>query len=114
MGDVIVWWIALQLLGLASVPVAAVLLRALPDRGYTLSKPLGLMLAGWLAYTVAMLKIAQFDRLLVTICFLVLAAFSLFLLLRNGRSLFYELRDHFTKPSTLRYVLVAEILFALA
>jgi YYY domain-containing protein len=114
MGDAIVWWIALQLLGLAAVPIAAVLLRALPDRGYTLSKPLGLMLTGWLAYTVAMLKIAQFDRLLVTICLVVVAAFSLFLLLRNGRALFYELRDHYTKPATLRYVLVAEVLFALA
>ena len=114
MGDAIVWWIALQLLGLAAVPIAAVLLRALPDRGYTLSKPLGLMLTGWLAYIVAMLKIAQFDRLLVTLCLLVVAAFSVFLLLRNGRALLYELRDHFSRPSTLRYVLVAELLFAIA
>src|SRR5260221_4459405 len=102
MGDAIVWWIALQLLGLAAVPIAAVLLRALPDWGYTLSKPLGLMLAGWLAYTVAMLKIAQFDRLLMTICLLVMATFSIFLLLRNGPALYYDFRDHFTKPSTLR------------
>jgi len=114
MGDAIVWWIALQLLGLAAVPIAAVLLRALPDRGYTLSKPLGLMLTGWLAYMAAMLKIAQFDRLLVTICLLVVAAFSVFLLLRNGRALLYDLRDHFSKPSTLRFVLVAELLFAIA
>jgi YYY domain-containing protein len=114
MGDAIVWWIALQLLGLAAVPIAAVLLRALPDRGYTLSKPLGLMLTGWLAYMVAMLKIAQFDRLLVTLCLLVVAAFSVFLLLRNGRALLYELRDHFSRPATIRYVVTAELLFALA
>ena len=68
MGDVLVWWLALQLLGLAAVPIAGVLLRALPDRGYTLTKPLGLLLTGWLAYTLAMLKIVQFDRLLVTLC----------------------------------------------
>ena len=114
MGDAIVWWITLQLLGLAAVPIAAVLLRALPDRGYTLSKPLGLMLTGWLAYTVAMLKIAQFDRLLVTICLLVVAAFSVFLLLRQGRALLYELRDHFTKGVNVRYVVISEVVFALA
>src|SRR6266566_20476 len=114
MGDAIVWWIALQLLGLAAIPIAAVLLRALPDRGYTLSKPLGLLLTGWLAYTLAMLKIAQFDRLWVTICLLLVAGFSLFLLLRNGRVLWYDLRDHFSNPANVRYVLVAELLFALA
>src|SRR5512133_1374017 len=114
MVDAIVWWITLQLLGLAAIPIAAVLLRALPDRGYTLSKPLGLLLTGWLAYTLAMLKIAQFDRLLVTLCLLVVAAFSLFLLLRNGRALLYDLRDHFSSRGTMRYVVVAELLFALA
>ncbi|MEO8285531.1 MAG: DUF2298 domain-containing protein [Chloroflexota bacterium] len=114
MGDAIVWWIALQLLGLAAIPIAAVLLRALPDRGYTMSKPLGLLLAGWLAYALAMLKVAQFDRLLVIICLLLVACFSLFLLLRRGRTLLGELRDHYTSAATLRYVLVAEVLFALA
>src|SRR4051812_32556941 len=112
MGDVLVWWLALQLLGLAAIPVAGVLLRALPDRGYTLTKPLGLLLTGWLAYTLAMLKIVQFDRILVTLCLIAVAAFSLFLILRNGRALYYDLSEYYR--SHWRYVLVAEVIFALA
>ncbi len=41
------WWILIELIGLAAWPLAARLLRFLPDRGYTASKPLGLLLASY-------------------------------------------------------------------
>ncbi len=114
MGDAIVWWIALQLIGLASVPIGAVLLRALPDRGYSVSKPLGLLLVGWLAYTLAMVRVLHFDRISLTLCLLIVAGFSLYLLLRNGRSLLYDLREHFSSRHTQIYVVVCEVIFLIA
>jgi YYY domain-containing protein len=36
------WYVALQLMALAGLPLVVCLLRGLPDRGYPLSKPLGL------------------------------------------------------------------------
>ena len=100
MGDAIVWWIAIELMGLAAVPVGAVLLRALPDRGYSLSKPLGILLIGWLAYTLAMLHVLHFDRLTLILCLLVLGAFSTWLLLRKDRALLNDLRAHFSTRSS--------------
>jgi len=41
------WYLALQVFGLAALPLAWRLFRHLPDRGYGVSKPLGLLLAGW-------------------------------------------------------------------
>lgn len=41
------WYLVVQLFGLAALPLCLRLLRHLPDRGYALSKPLGLLLAGW-------------------------------------------------------------------
>ena len=41
------WYIVAQTFGLAALPLCLCLFRHLPDRGYGLSKPLGLLLAGW-------------------------------------------------------------------
>ena len=38
------WWFIIQILGWVALPVAFRALRWLPDRGYTFSKPLGLLL----------------------------------------------------------------------
>jgi YYY domain-containing protein len=46
----VLWWILLQLFGLAALPLAFRLFRRLPDRGYALARPLGLLLAGYLVW----------------------------------------------------------------
>ncbi len=42
------WWLVLQLLAFSAVPLAFRLFRWLPDRGYSLSKALGLLLSSYL------------------------------------------------------------------
>jgi len=41
------WYLVVQIAGLAALPLCLRLFRNLPDRGYGVSKPLGLLLAGW-------------------------------------------------------------------
>jgi len=41
------WYAVVQAFGLAALPLCQRLFRHLPDRGYGVSKPLGLLLAGW-------------------------------------------------------------------
>ncbi len=113
MADTFLWWLTIELLGLAALPIAALLLRALPDRGYTAAKPLGLLLVGWLAYTISMLKLAPFGRGLLFVCLLLVAAFSVFLLLRGNRVMLRDMRRWASAPSFLRHILVAELLFAI-
>jgi len=50
MGELLSWWLALELVGLAGIPVTVAVLGNLPDRGWTLAKPLALILAGWLVW----------------------------------------------------------------
>ena len=57
--DIFMWWLVAQLVGLAGLPLAAWLLRALPDSGYAFAKSLGLLLAGYLAWMAAMLGLAK-------------------------------------------------------
>lgn len=50
MGELVLWWLAAELAGLAALPLAAALFANLPDRGWALSKPLGILVVGWLIW----------------------------------------------------------------
>ena len=114
MGEAIAWWITLQLLGLIAFPTASVVLRGLPDRGWAVSKVLGLLLVGWLAYTLAMMQLAQFGRGLLFLCALALAGLSAWILLRKGKEGWTDLRSYLARPGVMRYIVVAELLFTVA
>lgn len=58
--DILKWWLATQALGLVGLPLAALLLKSLPDRGYAYAKALGLLLTGYLAWLLAMFGLAPF------------------------------------------------------
>jgi YYY domain-containing protein len=47
MSQTLVWWLMMQVVGLAALPLCLVLFRRLPDRGYTLSKAFALLLVGY-------------------------------------------------------------------
>lgn len=68
MTQIFSWWLTLQLFGLAGLPLARWLFRALPDRGYAFGKSLGLLLSGYLAWLLAMLGLAPFGRGLLLAC----------------------------------------------
>jgi uncharacterized membrane protein len=44
------WWLLIQLLGLAALPLAYRLFKWLPGRGYAFAKPLGLLLTGYVLW----------------------------------------------------------------
>lgn len=47
MNEVLIWWLLIELIGLAAWPVAFRFFRNLPDRGYAFIKPLGLLLIAY-------------------------------------------------------------------
>jgi YYY domain-containing protein len=56
---VFMWWLIIQILGLAAWPLITRWLRWLPDRGYMLAKPIGLLLVSyglWILATVGLIQ----------------------------------------------------------
>jgi YYY domain-containing protein len=53
LAETVRWWAALELLALLSLPLCSRIFGALPDRGYTLSKGFGWLLASWVAWLLA-------------------------------------------------------------
>ena len=57
---VVLWWLLLEGTGLLVLPLAYRLFRRLPDRGYALAKPLGLVAVNyvlWMSSTLGFLRV---------------------------------------------------------
>src|SRR5207244_11584360 len=80
--------------------------------GYAVSKVLGILLVGLLAYTLAMMHVLAFNRLSLALCTIALAGFSAWLLYRKDRALLTQLSERFRTRRFIRYIITAEALFA--
>ena len=74
--NVLLWLITVEIIGLAVFPLAYFLLPKLSDRGYGLSKPLGILLIGYAAWILSVLNLVPSVRLTLVGLLIVLAASS--------------------------------------
>ncbi len=105
---VILWLVAVQVIALAALPLAFTLFRSLPDRGYLLAKPLGILLAAVVAWLLASLRLVEFSAWSVAFGVLVVATASVVALQFNRAEFTAFLRQH--KKS----ILFAEAVFLAA
>jgi uncharacterized protein DUF2298 len=112
LADAFVWWLTLEVLGVAAWPVAWTVMGRLPDRGWAFSKALGLLLVGYGAWLIGMFQLAPFSRASNTAMLLALIAGAAWLVLRNGRALGDEMQAFLRGQA--RYWVAAEVLFGLA
>ncbi len=107
--DFILWYLAATVAGAIAWPIGARLFGALPERGYTLARPLGLLLIGWLFWLLGSLGFLRNDAGgVVAAAVLVLAGGLLWQRLPGLRELWDWLRGN------VRLVVVSELLFLVA
>ena len=82
---VLSWLLVVELMSLLAVPIAFVLLRRLPDRGYLLAKPLGLLLVCLVVWLLASYELLAFSVTSIGVGMAVIAAVSLALLAARWR-----------------------------
>ena len=110
-GMVIAWWLIVQALGWTAWPLAFRALRWLPDRGYMLAKPLGLLLVSYMLWLLASLRVLPNNLLGIAVAWLIVAAVGLIVYRRRSSlddSLLATLRQH------ARLLVAYEVLFAVA
>lgn len=73
--NVLVWFIAVEVMGLAVLPVCYYLLPTVKDRGYSVSKPLGILIVGYLSWILSVLHILPSVQ--ITVAALVVAVGAL-------------------------------------
>lgn len=73
------WWLLLEVIGLISFPLVSRVCTGLADKGYSISKLVGLVLLTYFAWMLSSLKILPFGPISILISFLLLAALCLYL-----------------------------------
>ena len=99
------WLLALVALTVVGFPYVWLTCRALPDRGYAVSRTVGLLLVAWLAWWCGSLRMIAFGRLAIWLSLLVLAAGALAIVARHRHELASWLSSHW------RLVLLEEGVF---
>jgi YYY domain-containing protein len=107
------WYLVVQLFGLASLPLCSLILRHLPERGYTFSKPFGLLLTGWTFWLLTTLGWTHNTTggILVALVLLAAAGGAIHLVGDSGTQPDRQSRK---RRFSWRIVLVTETLFLLA
>ncbi|MFH1559860.1 MAG: DUF2298 domain-containing protein [Chloroflexota bacterium] len=100
-----IWIIWIQGLALLGLPLTLFLFKALPDRGYLLSKPLSILLAAYLAWLFASLQWMPFSRNSVLLAALLVATASLVVVYTRRVDLSAFFREN------LRLVVIGEAIF---
>ncbi|MFQ6057957.1 MAG: DUF2298 domain-containing protein, partial [Anaerolineae bacterium] len=101
----LVWWLAVELLGLVAFPIAFLVFRNLYDRGYVLTKVLGLLLVAYLAWLAASLRLLPYTRLTILLALALVALLAVYLAWRRWEGLVAFWREK------RRLILLNEALF---
>ncbi|MBC7225060.1 MAG: DUF2298 domain-containing protein, partial [Anaerolineae bacterium] len=105
---VVVWYLALAVLGAAALPLTYFLFRRLRMRGYLFARTLGLLLVGYLNWLLASLHLTQNRLFTLWLCILLVGAISYRLARRDWEGFRGWLRE------ARRFIGFGEGLFAVA
>ncbi len=83
--DIAVWWLALGVIGFITLPITSYICRNLRDHGYSISRPLGLLLLTYISWIISIF--AGYSYLSVIFSLGIIAACSLIIYLREGLTL---------------------------
>jgi len=110
--QILVWWLIMQVLGWLAFPTAMRIFRWLPDRGYTFSKALGLLLISYFLWIGASTGLLKNDLGGILFPILLLAGISALFYFRGKGNLLPDIRSFLREKWKL--VVTVEVLFTLA
>src|SRR5688500_2126089 len=109
-GQALAWWLVIQGMSLVTLPIAMVLFRNLPGRGYAFAKPLALVLAGYLYWLALTLHVLPNRPGSVAWVLIVITGLSVLIVLKRTA----EVQEVARNRELLLYVVAVEVLFAIS
>ena len=80
---IVIWYFFAQLLSVSVIPIIIYSFRSLSDRGYILSKPIGLLINAFLIWLLTSFNILNFSKSSIYLCLLIVTFFSLIMLFKQ-------------------------------
>ena len=105
----IAWYLVIALLGIVAFPLARFFLKGLPDRGYAFSRLIGMLLLAYFTWLAGSAGVA-FNRLTISLVFILLVLVSGVAAYLQRRELAKEIREHW---KTFAVIEVMVLLFFL-
>ncbi len=105
MSETLVWWLMMQVVGLATLPLCLTLFRRLPDRGYALSKAFALIFLGYLLWILNIARILPNTSAGIWIVLLALFGVSALVFARRRDDFIGFARDRWWLIATVEVVL---------
>lgn len=104
---VVNWWLVITLMGLTVLPLLARMLNSLPDRGYTLARPAGMLLVSAVFWLLAVLGFVNNTAGSILLAWIIVLLISLAVYFRAGEA--FDWRAWWSENR--RVVVATEILF---
>ncbi|MFZ3060225.1 MAG: DUF2298 domain-containing protein [Candidatus Methanoperedens sp.] len=99
--DVIIWWLLIELIGFIALPVAGYICSALPDKGYAVSKIMGLLLLTYFSWIITYFGL-DYSTFSVFFSLLLIAAISLIFYKKFG----LDINRHFAIKNELFFTAI--------
>jgi YYY domain-containing protein len=110
--QIVVWWLLMQLLGWLALPTAMRIFRWLPDRGYTFSKALGLLITSYFLWIGASTGLLNNDLGGILLGMVLMAGISAWFYFRCRGTLIPSIASFIKEKWKL--IVTVEVLFLLA
>jgi len=102
---VLIWLLLVEVLGAVTLPLTGLIFQGMADRGYALSKSLGILLLTWLTWMLVNLGLTGYSRMAISVSLLLLTGFSAAIFWRRREQIVSFWREH------RHLIVVNEVLF---
>ncbi|GAC1560065.1 MAG: DUF2298 domain-containing protein [Herpetosiphon sp.] len=93
-GQILRWWLVLEILGVVGLPWSVWLFRRLPDRGVSFARPLGILLVGYLGWLLSSIGVGSFGTVLLWFVIAATLCGGLLLVRRTGMNVLAAVREN--------------------
>ena len=102
--DIAIWWLVLEIIGFLALPVSFYLCKNLNDHGYSVSKPLGLLLTTYLSWIISIITGYSYFSVLSSFILTGIISLLIYFIYLKKRQILVD----------KKYILKFEILFLIA